>query len=202
MKFFPGLVLSFLIGSFPTAYCLGKLLRGVDIRQHGSGNVGATNVFRVIGKKWGVIALIFDMTKGVVPAILLSSYFFHPTLGQTLTGLIYGLSAVCGHIWTPWLGFKGGKGVATSAGVFLALTPAPALVALIIWASVFAWKRYVSLASLATASLFPLWVFLFYSKSEESQVLFPVSLIIPVFIFYTHRGNIQRLREGTEKRLI
>ena len=202
MKFFLGLFLSFLIGSFPTAYWLGRLLRGVDIRQHGSGNVGATNVFRVIGKKWGIAVLILDMMKGAALAAFLSPNFFSPALGQTLNALVLGLTAVCGHVWTPWLGFKGGKGVATSAGVFFALTPVPALEALVVWALVFAWKRYVSLASLVTASLFPIWVFLFYLKKEGFHVLFPISLIVPIFIFYTHRGNIQRLREGTEKRLI
>ncbi len=195
MKFFAAIFLGYFLGSIPTAYLVGKRLRGIDIRQHGSGNVGATNVFRVIGKKWGIAVLLFDMLKGALAVSLIAR-------GSFIIALVGGIAAIAGHTWTPWLGFKGGKGVATSAGVFLALAPKAAVLSLGVWFLLFFWKRYVSLASLGTALLFPLWVGLFYRQTDYFTLLFPISLAVPVFIFYTHRENLRRLREGTEKRLL
>ena len=201
MKLLFGMLSSYLIGSIPTAYLVGKWTREIDIRKHGSGNVGATNVFRVVGKKWGVGVLLFDMLKGVAVVLGIAPFAFS-ALNPFVTMLVCGISAIIGHTWTVWLGFRGGKGVATSAGVFLALAPRAALVSLFLWAVLFAWKRYVSLASLGTALLFPLWVACFYGRSDDFWILCPISLGVPVFIFYTHRENIRRLREGTEKRLV
>ena len=195
------ILVGYVMGSLPTAYWVGKFVKGVDIRKHGSGNVGATNVFRVVGKKWGVAVLIFDALKGALAVSFVPSLF--PTVWVTpfVSHLISGIAAISGHTWTFWLGFKGGKGVATSAGVFLALAPKAAFAALGVWTLIFLWKRYVSLASMGTAVSFPLWVFCFYWNTERFPVLFPVSLLLTVFIFFTHRENIHRLRSGTEKRL-
>lgn len=198
MKFAIGILLSYLLGSFPTGYLVGKSVRGLDIRQHGSGNVGATNVFRVVGKKWGIGVLGVDVLKGflavsLVPSLLNASF---------LHSVIFGIAAILGHTWTAWLRFRGGKGVATSLGVFLGLAPWATLSALGVWVLLFLWKRYVSLASLGMALSFPLWVSYFDRGRNSFAVLFSVSLAFTVFIFYTHRENIQRLRVGQEKKII
>ena len=202
MKWILGIVASYLIGSIPTAFLVGKSVRGIDIRKHGSGNVGATNVFRVIGKKWGIGVLVFDMFKGFFTAFWLPRHFAAPTLDPFVLSLAFGIAAIMGHTWTLWLGFCGGKGVAISAGVFLALTPRAACVSLLIWIVLFSWKRYVSFASLGTALSFPVAVFGFYRKADSFRILFPVSVCLMFFIFYTNRENIRRLREGTEKKIL
>lgn len=194
MNLLLGIFLSYLIGSFPTGYLVAKIVRGIDVRTVGSGNVGATNVFRTVGRGWGMGVLVVDILKGMIPVSFLATSFS--------TGLLLGLAAIAGHAWTPWFRFRGGKGVATSIGVFLALAPKALGAALGVWAVVFAWKRYVSLASLALAVAFPISVFTFYQGAEFFSLLFPISLALAVFIFYTHRENIRRLREGQEKRLI
>lgn len=202
MKYILGFLLSFLLGSIPTAYCVGRLVLGIDIRGHGSGNVGATNAFRVIGKNWGLAILLFDMAKGAVAAGLIPRIQF-VELGSSLTAsLLFGMAAVLGHTWTPWLHFRGGKGVATSAGVFLAVAPQALGAAIIVWIGLFIWKRYVSLASLGAAMSIPIWILLFFQESEEVAVLLPVSIILAVFIGYTHRENIRRLLKRQEKRII
>lgn len=199
--FWGGILISYLLGSLPSGYLVGKWVAGVDIRREGSGNVGATNVFRVVGKGWGVGVFLFDLVKGLL-AVTLIARWIPATFDLFFISLACGLATIVGHTWTIWLGFKGGKGVATSAGVFLGLAPLAAGTALLIWILLFIWKRYVSLASLGTAVIFPLLVFGFYRGEEFFVYLFPVSLTLAVFIGYTHRDNIQRLRKGEEKRLI
>ena len=188
-----GVAVSYLLGSLPTGYLVGKFVRRIDIRQHGSGSVGATNVCRVVGKRWGIGVLVIDILKGFLAVSLAPSF---------LNALIFGIAAIIGHTWTVWLRFRGGKGVATSLGVFLGITPGATLAAIGVWMLVFAWKRYVSLASLSTAMSFPLWVFCFNRNQDFFTALFPMSFVLTVFIFYTHRENIQRLRTGTEKKII
>ena len=198
------LATSYLVGSIPTAYLVGRSVKGIDIRKHGSGNVGATNVFRVVGRKWGIAVLLLDVLKGVFASQIMPSIFRSSSSGIPIPFVFHlacGVSAIAGHTWTVWLRFKGGKGVATSAGVFLALAPKAASFALLFWAFVFWWKRYVSLASIATAVAFPLWVFLFYRGTKRFSFLFPISLVLVVFILYTHRENLRRLCNGAEKRL-
>lgn len=202
MKYILGFLLCFLLGSVPTAYCVGRLVRGIDIRRQGSGNVGATNAFRVIGRGWGVAILMFDMAKGFVAAALIPRIHFLDTHSVLAVSLPFGIAAILGHTWTPWLGFRGGKGVATSAGVFLAVAPQALGAALLVWAGLFIWKRYVSLASLGAAISFPVWVFCCFREAEDVKFLFPASLALAVFIIYTHRENIKRLLEGREKRII
>lgn len=202
MELLPGLVLSYLAGSIPTAYLVGRMVRGIDIRTQGSGNVGATNVFRVIGRKWGIGVLFFDLLKGYIVVSGLPRFFSSPFPDPFVTRLIFGLGAMSGHTWPLWLGFRGGKGVATSLGVFLALAPQATGAAVFVWILVFLWKRYVSLASLAMAVSFPLWVLIFCQGADFFWILFPVSLGLTAFIFYTHRENLRRLREGREKPIL
>ena len=133
MKYILGFLFSFLLGSIPTAYCVGRIVRGIDIRGVGSGNVGATNAFRVIGKSWGFAILLFDMTKGVVAAGLIPRVQFGDMPPSLTVSLLFGIAAILGHTWTPWLNFRGGKGVATSAGVFLTVAPQALGAALIVW---------------------------------------------------------------------
>lgn len=197
-----GLALSYLAGSIPTAYLVGRMVRGVDIRTQGSGNVGATNVFRVIGKKWGIGALLFDLLKGYLAVSQLPRFFSSPLLDPFLMRLVFGLAAISGHTWPLWLGFRGGKGVATSLGVFLSLAPQATGTSLLVWILIFAWKRYVSLASLVMAASFPLGVLVFYREAHFFGILFPVALGLTAFIFYTHRENLRRLREGKEEPLL
>lgn len=201
MRIFIGLGLSYFIGSFPTAYLVGRIVKGFDIRNQGSGNVGATNVFRVVGKKWGIGVLLFDLFKGYLAASGLPLYFSSEGISPFLTRLLFGLTAISGHTWPLWLGFRGGKGVATSLGAFLALAPQATGASILVWILIFAWKRYVSLASLGMAISFPLWALAFYRTADFFWILFPIGLGLTAFIFYTHRENLRRLREGTERRL-
>jgi len=202
VEFSLGVALSYLVGSIPTAYLVGKIVGGIDIRTEGSGNVGATNVFRVMGKKWGIGVLLFDMLKGYLAVSGLPLLFSSAVLDFFLTRLVFGLAAISGHTWPLWLGFRGGKGVATSLGVILALAPEAAGASLLIWLLVFLWRRYVSLASLAMAASFPLWVLAFYRETDFIWILFPFGLGLSGFVFYTHRENLRRLREGKEKPLL
>lgn len=192
------LVLCYLIGSIPTSYLFAKALKGIDIRQFGSGNVGATNTYRVVGKLPGLLVLIIDILKGLICVALVAKLFLR--LGVTIEpaayGMILGFTAIVGHIWSVFLGFKGGKGVATSAGVFIGVAPDVFLWGLLVWVAVFAWKRYVSLASIATAAAVPV-IFSILSR-PASYVIFG-SLICAVTV-YKHYPNIKRLVRGEENR--
>lgn len=202
MKWALGILISYFIGSIPTAFLVGKSVRGIDIRKYGSGNVGATNVFRVVGKKWGFAVLFFDMFKGLFAVSFLPHYFSPSPMGLFVQSLVFGIAAIGGHAWTVWLGFRGGKGVATSAGVFLALAPQAAGTAVLVWIVLFIWKRYVSLASCGTALAFPFLVFGFYRRADFFWILFPISVGLTFFIFYTHRENLRRLQKGTERKIV
>jgi acyl phosphate:glycerol-3-phosphate acyltransferase len=193
------LLIAFLIGSIPTAYIVAKRVRGIDIREHGSGNVGATNVFRIIGKSWGSVVLCADLAKGlvVVSIIALNASAF-PNLAPTLKQLIFGLAAIAGHTWTPWLNLKGGKGVATACGMLIGIFPSAAVVSLLIWVGIFGLKRYVSLASIAAAGSFPILLLFFYRSLESFALIFLTSLVLCGLLIYNHRTNIERLKKGEE----
>ena len=187
-------VAAYFVGSIPTGYLLARA-RGVDIRGLGSGNIGATNVFRVLGKTAGVIVLLIDALKGFVPAKFL-------LIGATPENLEYhamvaGLFAIIGHNYTCWLRFKGGKGIATSAGVVIALAPMALMIALGAWILVFALSRYVSLASVLAAAVLPWAVRL----SGQSRTMLALAVILSALAIYKHKANIQRLLAGTESRL-
>jgi len=195
-----GLLPAYLLGAIPTGLLLSKL-RGIDIRRLGSGNIGATNVFRFVGKGWGIATLCLDALKGFVPA------FFFPTWTAALAGcspgngfaLACGCAAIAGHNWPIYLRFKGGKGVATSAGVLLGVAPAAAVIGLLCWGLLLALTRYVSVASMGAALTIPISAWLLYDSNSR---LLPVVLtILGLLVIYTHRDNIRRLRAGTESKI-
>lgn len=193
-----GLVIAYLAGSIPSAHIAGRM-RGVDLRKEGSGNLGATNVARVLGTKTGIAVLVADVLKGFLPAALLP-----PLLGSSdpaIWGLAFGIAAIFGHVRPIFLlGRGGGKGVATAAGVFLALAWLPLLIAHLVFLAVFVLTRYVSLASLISALILPVAI-LVWSGDARSPI-FISSLVITAFVFWTHRGNIDRLRRGTEPKFV
>ena len=199
------LFISYLIGSIPTAYLFGKLLKGVDIRKQGSGNVGATNALRVLGKGPGITVLILDILKGLITVTLLASFFVRqPILGQAQNLRIFmGLCCICGHNWTIFLQFKGGKGIATSFGVLLGLAMiVPGLyivVGLIIlsWFIVFLSFRMVSLASIVAALALP--VYSFFLK--QSFLLVGLGIFLCIFVIIRHKANLVRIFCGQEPRL-
>jgi acyl phosphate:glycerol-3-phosphate acyltransferase len=193
-----GVLLSYLAGSIPSAYLAGKA-RGVDLRKHGSGNLGATNVVRVLGPKIGAAVFIADLLKGFLPVYFLPRYT--ETLQPGMWALIFGAAAIAGHVKPIFLlGKGGGKGVATASGVFLALAFVPMLIAEVLWILVFYFTRYVSLASLVGAAVLPVAI-LVWSRDPQSPV-FIASVIIALFVFWTHRANIGRLRRGEEHRFV
>src|SRR3989441_1721223 len=147
------LVLAYLIGATPTSYIVGKLGKGIDLREHGSNNLGATNVYRVLGWKYATPVGVIDMVKGAVPVAILGPW----SNGPAWFTVALGLAAVLGHIFSPFVRFRGGKGVATAAGMFLALAPLAIVISLAIWAVTLWLSGYVSVASLAVAALFPWW---------------------------------------------
>jgi glycerol-3-phosphate acyltransferase PlsY len=193
-------VAAYLLGSIPTGYLVARA-KGIDIRAVGSGNIGATNVFRMVGKPAGVFALIVDGLKGYAACTWLCDWVLMllggPTTDAEHYRILAGITAVLGHNFTCWLKFKGGKGIATSAGVFFALAPLAASIALGTWIIVFALGRYVSVASLAAAVALPAAVWL----TPNSLTLRIVTTALGLLAIYKHKGNIQRLARGTENRV-
>jgi acyl phosphate:glycerol-3-phosphate acyltransferase len=184
---------AYLTGAIPTSYIVGRLVRGIDLRQHGSGNLGATNAFRVLGWRAATPILLIDIAKGFAPA------FFFPALdGVAAPGwaLAYGAAAVIGHAFSIYVGFRGGKGVATGAGVFLALAPVAVLVGLGIWIVLVLTTGYVSLASIVAAAVLPIMVAV---TAAPTEVLI-MSLLLSVFVIHAHRANVRRLIRGEEHR--
>lgn len=195
-------LLAYLIGSIPTGYIFGKVLKGIDIREYGSGNVGATNVFRSVGKVPGIIVLVLDLVKGLV-AVTLIPYlvrlvFTEPAVYGSVYLISLGAAAIVGHIWTCFLRFRGGKGVATTAGVMIGLYPVVFFIGLAVWVIfVLIWK-YVSLASIAAAVSLPV-IALIMGKDIATIVFFSILAILGT---YSHRANIKRLLQGTESKIV
>jgi glycerol-3-phosphate acyltransferase PlsY len=206
IEIFLVILASYLIGAFPTAIIAGKLLKGIDIREHGSGNAGATNVFRVLGWKAGLIVLLIDIFKGFAPVWWLSR-LMPADPGNTeliaLFQILAGLAAICGHIWTVFAGFKGGKGVGTAAGVFLAMQPLPVLICLGVFVFVVSLTRYVSLGSMTAAGVLPflLLIKMFVFKIPVALSVMILAFILAALIVIMHRENIKRLADGTENKL-
>ena len=193
MELAPWVIASYLLGSIPTSYLTVRLIKGQDLRTLGSGNLGATNLFRVLGWKFAVPVGIFDMLKGAVPVLV-----FAPRAGGTdIAAVLLGLAAIAGHVFSVLVGFKGGKGVATGAGVVLGLAPWAFLVALATWALVVKVSGYVSLGSIVASGILPLAVYLLH---PERRPLLWVFGGIAAAIVLLHRGNIRRLLAGTENR--
>jgi glycerol-3-phosphate acyltransferase PlsY len=172
---------------------VGRVTRGIDLRQHGSGNLGATNAFRVLGWRAATPIFIVDIAKGFVPTWLF------PSLDGTEAvtwALAYGAAAIVGHMFSIYVGFRGGKGVATGAGVFLGLAPMAALGSLVVWIVLVAATGYVSLASIAAAAALPLLILL----TDAPGSVLALSVALATFVIYAHRANIGRLRRGEEHR--
>jgi glycerol-3-phosphate acyltransferase PlsY len=191
--------LGYLLGSIPTGFLVAKA-RGVDIRKVGSGNIGATNAFRVLGRAAGTFVLVVDGLKGYAACTwmvdVLGRWQGLAPDGAESFRIVAGVCAVLGHSFTCWLRFRGGKGVATSAGVFFALAPMGTLVGLVTWVIVFAVSRYVSLASIAASVALPAAVWI----SPNSLALRLVTSAMGVTVIWRHKSNIQRLLQGTEHR--
>jgi len=184
-------LLSYLIGSIPFSYLIPKWIGKIDIRLHGSGNTGTTNVVRTLGMKVGVLAFIGDFLKGLIPTLIGLIW-----LGE-VGGITGALLSVIGHCYPVWLKFKGGKGVATSAGVMLVLLPDLFVMLLLVQFAVIFLTRYMSLASIISACLLPVLSFVF----SKSMPLLAFSIALGLFVIYRHRSNLKRLIQGTESKL-
>lgn len=206
-------ILSYLVGSIPTSIIVARNRRGIDIRQHGSGNAGGTNVFRVLGWKAGVFVIVADMAKGLVATMLISRLMYGPIPFAnktpfddfTVVQIIAGCAAILGHVWTLFAGFRGGKGIATAGGMLLGISPVEVAVSLGVFLIVLLISQYVSLGSLSAAVSFPLTMFLrenvFMVEISGYHTLIYFSIAISLLIFFTHRTNIKRLLAGTENRI-
>ena len=197
------LIASYLLGSIPAGYLAGRLAR-VDIRKVGSGNIGATNVTRVLGKRYGYPVFVIDFLKGLI-AVRLSILFAKQIQSSgelaELTGIAAAVACVVGHAFPIWLRFKGGKGVATSAGALFGLMPLTALVGALIWFVVFKLTGYVSVASITAAIALPIVIFIVLSRSEaHNGLLFYFSICLAALVVFRHRSNLVRLAKGTEPR--
>ncbi len=207
------LLVGYVLGSIPTGYLVGRR-SGIDIREHGSGNIGATNVTRVLGKKPGLFVFVCDALKGLlaVRAAYLLVQTYAPAgaaalapgaLAQThapVAGALAGVACIVGHNFPVWLGFRGGKGIATTTGVLLGLMPAAVALSAVVWGVVLFALRYVSLASLLAAATLPLTVALLWRGGHANAILFCFSLAATALAFWRHRSNIGRLLAGTEPR--
>lgn len=207
-------LLSYIVGSIPTSIMLSKWWHGFDIRTKGSGNAGGTNVFRVLGWKSGIFVIIIDALKGVVATTLIARLFWDPTLpfynrtpfdDFTIIQMICGGAAIIGHVWTMFAGFNGGKGIATGAGLLIGIAPTELIVSVIVFFVFFFAFRYVSLGSIMAAAAFPLSLIIRYNilsdeiHSYKTLVFFSTG--IALFLIYSHRANIKRLIEGTERKI-
>jgi glycerol-3-phosphate acyltransferase PlsY len=195
---------SYIIGSFPTSIIMGRITRGIDIRDHGSGNAGGTNVFRVLGWKPALVVVVIDVFKGWLPTAYLAIMFYEatplPDLG--LFQILCGFCAVLGHTFTVFAGFKGGKGVGTLAGMLIAMFPLAVPLCILVFAITLILTGYVSVGSIIAGASLPIFLLILpiigIEPAELSLLIF--SLLIPFFIVYTHRSNISRLRNGEENR--
>ena len=185
------LVAAYLIGAFPSSYVIAKLVRGIDLREHGSGNLGATNAFRVLGWKAATPVFIIDTLKGWLPPFLFPRY---DNSDAWEWALAYGAAAIIGHVFSIYVRFKGGKGVATGGGVFLALAPLAVLIGLVVWSVLLFITGTVSIASIASAVTLPIAV---YFLGLPSAVL-ALAIALSAFVIYAHRSNIKRLMRGEE----
>lgn len=196
------ILLSYLAGSIPTSIICSKLFRGIDIRDHGSGNAGGTNAIRVLGWEIGVLVMMVDVGKGVMATLLISQIRIDTlSLQPDLVQIIAGLSAILGHVWTIFAGFKGGKGVGTATGMLFSLYPIAGLICLTIFLLVLFTSKYVSLSSMIAAVSFPIVVILFKNWRGYSNELIYFAIFIALLIVFTHRSNIKRIIKGQEGKI-
>ena len=206
-------IFSYLVGSIPSSIIISKAARGIDIREHGSGNAGGTNVMRVLGWKYGLLVIIMDALKGAVAVVLIARLFYGPLPFEnvspfddfTLVQIIAGVSAVIGHIWTIFAGFKGGKGIATALGMLLMLITVEMLIAVGVFILVVTISRYVSLGSLLAAVSIPISLVLrenvFHVDISGYNTILPFVIFLTLLVIFTHRKNLVRLFNGTESRI-
>ncbi|MDP3582768.1 MAG: glycerol-3-phosphate 1-O-acyltransferase PlsY [Ignavibacteria bacterium] len=207
------IILSYLVGSIPNSILISKLVRGIDIRNYGSGNAGGSNVFRVLGWKWGILTILLDALKGAIAVIVVARFYldrfpFHnvtPFDDFTLIQIICGVTAVIGHVWTLFAGFKGGKGIATGLGVLIMIVTVDMALALGVFFLVVGLSRYISLGSLAAAVAVPLIMIIreniFGVDIRGYHTILPFAILLALFVIYTHRANIGRLLEGSERKV-
>ena len=191
MTFFCLIILSYFFGAIPSGVWIGKIFKSIDVRDYGSKNSGATNSYRVLGAKLGIAVLIIDVLKGFIPLYIASK--FNLAYNDLV---ILGLVAILAHTFSCFISFKGGKGVATSLGVFLFLAPVITLILLVIFILVVYFTKYISLGSITAALLLPIFTFF----THRDSYLFALSVIIAIFVIYRHKTNISRLLSGTENK--
>ena len=203
LGYFLAAILGYLLGSFPSGLLISRT-RGVDIRNHGSGNIGATNVLRVLGKKWGYLVFALDALKGFAAVRIAFAIALAVGPGITpreLVGIAGGLACILGHTFPVWLRFRGGKGVATSAGVLLGLMPLAVVSVFAVWVILFQFTRYVSVASIGAAAALPVFVMLYLRLGLLTGAsLLPFSILIAGVVLWRHRSNVKRLFQGKEER--
>jgi glycerol-3-phosphate acyltransferase PlsY len=195
------ILLAYLIGSIPTAVWVSKSIFGIDIRDYGSGNAGATNTFRILGSKWGSLVMLVDVTKGIISTSLyiLIPFYLTNELARTNFMILLGLAAVLGHIFPIWANFRGGKGVATLLGMTLAIQPVVALICLVVFLISLISTRFVSLSSILAAVTFM--VLILYVFNERETLYRYFAMIVAIMVVVTHHKNISRLYKGTETKL-
>lgn len=206
-------ILSYLVGSIPNSIIVAKKVAGLDIKSQGSGNAGATNVMRALGWKYGILVILLDALKGTIAVVIISRLYLGdfpfpnatPFDDFTLIQIIAGISAVIGHIWTVFSGFKGGKGIATGLGVYIALVTLDMVIALGVFALVVYISKYVSLGSIMAAVAVPLILIIreniFNVQITGYHTLLPFSILLTFVVIYTHRSNIIRLISGKENKI-
>lgn len=191
MTFFCLIILSYFFGAIPSGVWIGKIFKNIDVRDYGSKNSGATNSYRVLGAKLGIAVLIIDVLKGFIPLYIASK--FNLAYNDLV---ILGLVAILAHTFSCFISFKGGKGVATSLGVFLFLAPVITLILIVIFILVVYFTKYISLGSITAAFLLPIFTFF----THRDTYLFTLSVVIAIFVIYRHKTNISRLLSGTENK--
>ncbi len=206
-------LLSYLVGSIPVSIILTKLIKGVDIRNYGSGNAGGTNVSRVLGKKYGILVILLDATKGVIAVIFISRLYLGsfpfpnttPFDDFTLVQIMAGIAAVIGHIWTIFAGFKGGKGIATGLGVLISIVTLDMLLGLGVFLGVMYISKYISLASISAAISVPIIMVIreniFGVDIASYHTILPFVIGLALLVIYTHRANLERLLSGSENKI-
>lgn len=207
------IILSYLVGSIPTSIIVSKMVKGIDIRNYGSGNAGGTNVMRVLGWKHGVMVILLDALKGVLAVIVIARLHYGnipfenatPFDDFTLVQIIAGMAAVVGHIWTIFAGFKGGKGIATALGMLLMIVTVDMLIAVGVFALVVTISRYISLGSILGAIAVPLTLVIreniFHVNITGYNTLLPFLILVSLLVIYTHRKNVVRLLNGEESKV-
>ena len=207
------ILLSYLVGSIPNSIIISKAVKGIDIRKHGSGNAGGTNVMRVLGWKHGLLVILLDALKGAIAVVVIARLHYGPLPFTnispfddfTLVQIIAGMAAVVGHIWTIFAGFKGGKGIATALGMMLMLVTIDMLIALGVFVLVVSISRYVSLGSILTAIAVPSVLYIrenvFHVDIIGYDILFPFIVAMSLLVIFTHRKNLVRLFNGNESKI-